>query len=139
MKKVLFDTNIILDVALKRDPYFESAMQLFNLIDHNIISASITASTITDIYYISKKEKGHAIAIQFISNIIEIVDVLRIDKSVIENALIVNFKDFEDAIQVSSAEMNDLNAIITRNKKDFESAQVSIYTPDEFLGQFSGR
>lgn len=133
MKKVLFDTNIILDIALKREPFFENSSQLFNLIDQNIISGNITASTITDIYYIAKKEIGHNIAIQFIEHILKIVDVVGIDKKIINKALKSDFKDFEDAIQATACELNDIDAIITRNKKDFGKANISIYTPDEFL------
>ncbi len=65
MKKALFDTNIILDIALKRYPFFKDAFKLFELIDKNIITGNITATTITDIYYISKKEKGHNKSINF--------------------------------------------------------------------------
>ena len=53
MRKVLFDTNIILDIALERKPFFDDALKLFELIDEGKITASITATTITDIYYIS--------------------------------------------------------------------------------------
>lgn len=60
MTKVLFDTNIILDVALKRQPFFEDALELFRLIDRKDIVGYVTATTITDIYYISRKEKGPA-------------------------------------------------------------------------------
>lgn len=60
MTKVLFDTNIILDVALKRHPFFEDALELFRLIDRKDIVGYVTATTITDIYYISRKEKGPA-------------------------------------------------------------------------------
>ena len=59
MQKVLFDTNIILDIALKRSPHFSKATHLFKLIDEKLILGYITATTITDIYYIAKNEKGH--------------------------------------------------------------------------------
>ncbi len=118
---------------MKREPFFENSSQLFNLIDQNIISGNITASTITDIYYIAKKEIGHNIAIQFIEHILKIVDVVGIDKKIINKALKSDFKDLEDAIQATACELNDIDAIITRNKKDFGKANISIYTPDEFL------
>jgi predicted nucleic acid-binding protein len=66
MKNVLFDTNIILDIALKRVPYFENALLLFNLMNESKIQANITATTITDIYYIVRKTEGHELAIEFI-------------------------------------------------------------------------
>ncbi len=133
MKKVLFDTNIILDIALRRNSFFEDAYKLFLLIDQRKIAASITASTITDIYYISKKEKGHAESINFIKSLIEIVDVVGINKEVIVSALSLKMNDFEDAVQASASELNDIEVIITRNKNDFDNAPLKIMTPQEFL------
>ena len=80
MKKVLFDTNIILDIALKRHPFFNDAFKLFELIDDKTITGIITATTVTDIYFISKKEKGHQEAIHFLNNLMEVVDIIGIDK-----------------------------------------------------------
>lgn len=133
MKKVLFDTNIILDIALKRESFFEDAQKLFILIDKGIISGNITASTITDIYYIAKKEKGHNEAINFIKNIIEVIDIIGIDKETITKALTSKMKDFEDAIQSSAAELHQIDLILTRNKNDFIDTTVKVFTPKEFL------
>jgi predicted nucleic acid-binding protein len=133
MKKVLFDTNIILDIALKREPFFEDAFKLFELIDKGKITGNITASTVTDIYYISKKEKGHKSAIDFIKSLIEVVEVIGVDKDVILKALCSNIKDFEDAVQTSAAEMNEIGIIITRNEKDFANSELKIISPKKFL------
>lgn len=134
MKRLLLDTNIILDIALKREPHFELSSKIFELIDKKRIIGYITASTVTDIYYISKKEKGNEIAIEFISNLIEIVDVIGVDKSIIIKALKSNLKDFEDAVQVSAAENYEIEIIVTRNKSDFLNSGVVILTPQELIG-----
>ncbi len=133
MKRVLLDTNIILDIALKRESFFKFSAELFDLIDQKIISAYLTASTITDIYYISKRQKNHETAMLFIFDIVNIIDVIGIDKKVILDALQRGMKDFEDAVQVSAAIFNNIDIIITRNKADFESSGLKIYTPDEFI------
>lgn len=133
MKKLLLDTNIILDIALKREPHFELSSKIFELIDKKRIIAYITASAVTDIYYISRKEKGNEIAIEFISNLIEIVDVIGVDKSIIVKALKSNLKDFEDAVQVSAAENYEIEIIITRNKSDFLNSGLEILTPEELI------
>src|SRR5690554_734250 len=137
MKKVLFDTNIILDIALKREPFFEDSQQLFLLIDQNKIVGNISATTITDIYYIAKKEKSHNMAISFINNLIELVEIIGIDKLTIKNALASGMKEVEDAIQSSAAEINDIDVIITRNKNDFTHSSVKVLTPNEFLSNLS--
>lgn len=65
MKRILLDTNIILDIALKREPHFELSSKIFELFDKKHIIGHITATTVTDIYYISRKEKGNEIAFEF--------------------------------------------------------------------------
>lgn len=133
MKRVLLDTNIILDIILKRQPYFEVSSKIFNLIDNYQILGHITASTVTDIYYISRKEKGREIARQFISNLIEIVEILGVNKNTIIHALESNLKDFEDAVQLSAAKINKIEIIVTRNKTDFDNSTLKIMTPDELI------
>ena len=137
MKKVLFDTNIILDIALKRNPFFNNAFKLFELIDEKKITGSITATTVTDIYFISKKEKGHQETIHFIKNLIKVVDVIGVDKEIILNALYLEIFDFEDAVQISAAAFNEIKTIITRNKSDFVNTSLQILTPDEFLNSLA--
>ncbi len=87
MKRALLDTNVILDIALKRQPFFNEAVALFDLIDQKKLTGYVTATTITDIYYISRKEKSNDVALQFIAGLIEILDVVGIDKDVITTAL----------------------------------------------------
>ena len=133
MKNILFDTNIILDIALKRELFYEEAFQLFQFIETGEIIGNVTACTISAIYYISKKNNGHEQSIGFIKQLVEMVEILGVDKSIIINALTTHMSDFEDAIQNSSAEMNGIDLILTRNKKDFKNSTVKILTPLEFL------
>jgi predicted nucleic acid-binding protein len=133
MIRVLFDTNIILDIALKRTPFFEDALRLFHLIDKNVIVGNVTASTITDIYYLAKKEKGHAESLKFIKGLTEVVGIIGVDRGVIIQALNSDMKDFEDAVQASASEANEIEIILTRNKDDFKHASLRIITPKEFL------
>jgi predicted nucleic acid-binding protein len=136
MTNVLFDTNIILDIALKREPFFEEASILFDFIDKKYILGHITATTITDIYYISKKEKGHKESINFIKNLLEIIEIIGIDKYIIIKALNSDIKDFEDAIQTFAAELYGIDVIITRNKNDFLNTGLNILTLKEFINNF---
>ncbi len=133
MKRLLLDTNIILDIALKREPHFEFSSKIFELIDKKRIVGYISASTVTDIYYIFRKVKGRDIAIEFVSNLIEIVDVVGIDRDIIINALKSKLIDFEDAVQASAAECNEIETVITRNKPDFLNSDLEILTPKELI------
>lgn len=130
---ILLDTNIILDLALKRKEFFEDAFTLFKLIDQSKIKALVTATTLTDIYYISKRDRGHLETISFLKDLIEIVGVIGIDKEIIREALFSSFLDFEDAVQAKAAQLNQIEVIITRNKKDFNESSSTVLSPKEFL------
>jgi predicted nucleic acid-binding protein len=131
--RVVLDTNIILDIALRREPHFLDSSGVFMKIDSSVVYGFVTATTITDIYYISKKEKGHQVSIDFITNLIEIIDVIGVDRQVIIESLLSKITDFEDAVQSVSAILNNIDYIITRNQKDFSESEVKAITPIEFL------
>jgi len=137
MKNILIDTNIILDIALQRDPFFDVASVIFSLIDKKKIKGYITASSVTDIYYVLKKQVRNDIAKDFIADLIEVIDVINVDKNIIVEAILLKMKDFEDAIQVSAAKNNKIRIIVTRNKQDFHDSDLEVYTPEELVSMFS--
>jgi predicted nucleic acid-binding protein len=133
--RLLFDTNIILDIALNREPHYKDSADIFKKIDNKSIFGFITATTITDIYYIAKKERGHIETIDFIANLIQIVDIVGIDREIIINSLTSQFSDFEDAIQSIASTFNNIDFIITRNIKDFSNSEIKAVSPTDFLLQ----
>ena len=62
-----------------------------------------------------------------------LVEVLPIDDKILELSLVSDFSDFEDAIQYYTAIENEMDAIITRNKKDFKNINLPVLTAKEFL------
>jgi predicted nucleic acid-binding protein len=133
MIKALIDTNVILDIALKRAPFFEYASLIFDKIDDQILEGYITASSVTDIYYIASKQKDKMQARAFLLNLVQIMEVIGVDKDIVIEALECDIPDFEDAIQVFSAKSNSIDLIITRNVSDFELSGLEVLTPLEFI------
>lgn len=133
MKKVLLDTNIILDFALKREKYIANSRKILELAFKKVINAFITATTITDIYYIARKEKGRNDALDFIRSILSFLEVANVDKNVVITALELDFHDFEDAVQESAAQNTEIPAIITRNENDFKNSSLRVFSPESFL------
>jgi len=131
--RVLLDTNIILDIALGREPHFADSANLFKKIDNKTMFGFVTATTITDIYYIARREKGHHVTLEFISNLIGVIDVIGIDREIILESLISKLVDFEDAIQSVSSRLNNIDYIITRNQKDFINSEIKALSPKVFL------
>lgn len=131
--KVLLDTNVILDIVLERHPFDQAAIALLQATRENDSVLFVTATTITDLYYVARKAKGHTIAVNFIVDLLEFVDVAGVDKEVITCALRSHILDFEDAIQESAARMQNIDVIVTRNVVDFTQSLVEIHSPESFL------
>ncbi len=93
----------------------------------------ITATTVTDLYYITRKEKGKETALAFLEDLLQFVDVAAVDRNVILQALRSGMSDFEDAIQAYSARQEAISTIVTRNEKDFEQSGLDVYSPSSFL------
>ncbi|MCI5122263.1 MAG: PIN domain-containing protein [Candidatus Electrothrix sp. AUS4] len=80
--KVLVDTNVILDIALSREPFVEQAVRFFKEAQWHAIQLVMTAATITDLYYITSKAKGRETALSFIDDLLGFSDVASVDKEV---------------------------------------------------------
>lgn len=135
--KVLIDTNIVVDVALDRDPFFAASEQVLRFVEQQRIEGYISASTFSDLYYIIRKSKGHTWTIQFLQGIATFCQVATVNQAVISMALTSNFKDFEDAILYGAAVLNNLDAIVTRNQKDFPVTTPRILTPEQLIQELT--
>lgn len=131
--KILIDTNVILDVIQKREPFFaDSYHALRKAIEANA-ECMISASAATDIFYILRKALQSAQQakdrIEQLSQIVTFADVQGID---IHTALMHSMPDFEDAVVDAVAKRNGASYILTRNIKDFTGSAVPAITPIEF-------
>lgn len=134
--KVLLDTNIIIDVALDRDPFFADSERVVRFVELNQIEGYISATTFGDLYYVIRKARGKDWTLQFLQRMAMLCQIATVDQAVIERALNANFRDFEDAIQHSTEITNRLEAIVTRNSQDFPTGSIQIFTPAELIQQF---
>ena len=134
--RVLIDTNIVLDFLLQREPFFQDAEVLFQTIDAGQVTGYITATTLTDIFYISRKHtRSIEQARQAVSNTLKAMAICPIDRAVLESAFNSGLDDFEDAVQIFSAVAQELDAILTRDAKGFLSSPVPVLSVQELLRQ----
>jgi predicted nucleic acid-binding protein len=131
--KVLFDTNIILDVLLDRKPFSEHASYLMSKVERSEINGFLCATTVTTIHYLLSKNLDKEKAIESINSIMALFEIASVNRLVIENALKLKCSDFEDSIVHESARHAGAEYIITRNIKDFKKSKIPVYTPTEFL------
>ena len=121
MENVFVDTNIVIDLLQKRDEFYKEAQELFTLADRKKVKLYISALTFANTYYILSRFYSSDEAKKILSKFKVLVEVLPTTDKIIELALASDFKDFEDAIQFYTALESSLEAIITRNKKDFKN------------------
>lgn len=131
--KVLFDTNVVLDVLLDREPYAEVAAQLLSLVDTGRLDGVVCATTVTTIRYLASRASGEGAARRYAGELLALFDVACVDRDVLVSALQLDFRDFEDAVLHESAMSVGATAIVTRNGSDFASATLPVFSPEELL------
>ena len=130
---VFIDSDIILDLLAKREPFYIFAAELFTLIDQKKIKAFTSPLIFANLHYILKRHKSNNFALQSLRKLKTMINVLAINSRVVEQALNSGFKDFEDAIQYFTAVNNGIKIILTRNKTDYNKSSITISTAEEFI------
>ena len=131
--KVFVDTNVLLDVLARRDPFYATAAQVWSLAERGDIEASVSAISFNNVYYIVRKADSKGKADQALRLIRDVFHVVAPDSQIINQAIDAEFTDFEDALQFHSAVRAKAAHLITRNPGDFPKSTLSVLTPEEFL------
>ena len=134
MLNTLIDTNVALDFILHRQPFYPTAETIIETANLKIISAYVSAASVTDVYYLARRElRDRNLALQLLKNFLKIVKVAAVSEKEIDAALNLSWRDFEDAVQYSVAKSNEMDYIITRNTEDFLGSEISVVTPEDFI------
>lgn len=133
MKTVLCDINFILDIFLKREPFYSSAAILFKKIEEGALKGYLCALSFPTLFYLLSKELNRNKAMKVLEKIRVVFNVAAVDEKVIDLSLASDFKDFEDAVQYYSAVFVKADYIITRNKDDYADDKIPVLTSEEFL------
>lgn len=131
--RVLLDTNVVLDFVLQRQPFFIEADQIFLRLRNNKFKGFVSPITPINVFYTTRKEIDKTSAFIAIEELLNLVEISKSNNQIYQNALSINFNDYEDAVQHECAIAENLDAIVTRNPKDFKNALVKVFSPDEFL------
>ncbi len=132
--KIMCDTNVVIDVLLDREPFVEDSYKVLCLCEKQKIAGFVSASSITDIYYLVRKYTHSAeLAYQAVGKLLEIVQVCSITDHDVLAAFQKRAKDFEDCLVATCACSIHCDYIVTRNKKDFEEFEIPALMPSELL------
>ncbi|GHV85531.1 twitching motility protein PilT [Spirochaetia bacterium] len=130
---ILIDTNVALDALLERQPFYAAAANVLGLSTLGV-GIFVSASAITDIYYISRKQTGSKkAAMELLKNLLLNVGAATVSSAEIHRAIALDWSDFEDAVQYAAGERLAVDYIVTRNPADFSSSSIEAVTPDQFI------
>ena len=136
MKKVLIDTNIIIDLLAKRKAFYKESEQIFSLADNQKIKLYISTLSIANAHYILSDIMKVNEARDILSKFKVLVNSVSLSDKIIDLALSDGkFKDFEDGIQYYSALDSKCDLIVTRNVKDFKASMIPVLKPKEYLSR----
>lgn len=133
MKTVLCDINFILDIFLKREPFYTPAARIFKKIEEKELEGYLCALSFPTLFYLLSKEQKRDKAMKALEKVRIVFNVAAVDEKVIDLSLVSGFKDFEDAVQYYSALQVKADCLITRNKGDYLDDKLPVLTSEEFL------
>ena len=134
MKRVLLDTNIILDVLLNRTKFLESSSAILKYLLKRKYRGFVAATTLTNINYIVHKATGKTEeALSAVDKALEWCEIAPVNRKVLDDARFANMPDFEDAVQAAAAKNYGIDTVVTRDKLDFQNSGLQVHSPEEFL------
>ncbi len=137
MKRVLFDSDVLLDVLAQRQPFVIASAQALNTVTQKQVQGYVSGHAVTNIFYILRRQIGSEAARELLSRLLQRIQVASVTDEVIRQALQIPIADFEDAVTSAAASVAGLEMIVTRNTSDFVTSSVPAVMPEEFLATLS--
>lgn len=136
MTRLFVDTNVVLDLLLRRHPHWAAASEIFTLAERGEVALFASALTFANGHYIIQKELGSAEAIRKLLGVTTLLSIVDLTAVSIQRTLSgTAFQDFEDGLQHAAALEINAEALITRNEKDFAPATIPVLSPRAYLAE----
>jgi len=136
--QIFLDTNILVDIVANRNPFAKDVISIFDYCQRKKIKMYTTSISIATLHYIAKKMVDEKELRSIIEDLLDTVSIIAVTETILKKSLKSSHKDFEDAIQITSAQsIPTMDCIITRDLKDFKNSEIKVYTPDEFLNKLA--
>ncbi len=133
MKRLLLDVNVVLDVLLDRRPFAGIASGVWSVVEQGQVIGLVSAHAVTTLHYLNAREVGPRQARETTEALLSVFEVAPVDGPVLNSALGLGWRDFEDAVTAAAARQATCDALVTRNPRDFKGSPVRVLTPAETL------
>ncbi len=130
---IMFDTNVILDLWMAREPHWKEAAELVGQVEQGKISGYLCPTTITTLHYLGKRVLGEKQARALVSKLLDLFEVGYLTPEVFRDALNSKITDFEDAVLEAVSVASQVDVIATRNLKDFRKSRITAKSPVQIL------
>jgi predicted nucleic acid-binding protein len=135
--KVLFDTNVVLDVLLDRKPFSAIAARLFARVEKGELSGILGATTVTTLHYLLTKSYGRDQALRRVRILLQLFEIAAVDRNVLELAAALAASDFEDAVLHEAGRLHGAEAVVTRDPEGFSEASLLVLSPEDLEAALS--
>ena len=125
----MLETNVVFDVLLQREPWLAEAQAVWQAVDDERLTAFLPASVLTDIFYVARRLTDGVRARQAVQVCLDAFEIAGVDRSVLERAQILTGADFEGNVQIACAELNQLDAIVTRDPDNYAGSPIPVWSP----------
>lgn len=133
MESAFVDTDIVLDLLGQRMPFYDFSATLFSMADKGEITLYVSSLSFSNLNYLLSKQYSADQSRMKLLKFKTLVTVLSVSDKIVELALSSDFKDFEDGIQYFTAIENGIKTLLTRNLKDYKSAEIIVMTAEQFI------
>lgn len=137
MRRVLFDSDVLLDVLAQRQPFVVTSAQALNTVTQPQVQGYVSGHAVTNIFYILRRQVGGETARELLSRLLQHLQIANVTDEVIRAALQSSMADFEDAVTSEAANATGVEIIVTRNIPDFATSAIPAVLPEEFLAMLS--
>jgi predicted nucleic acid-binding protein len=136
MRRVFLDTNVVLDLMARREPFYVDAKAIFDRSADGAFQILLSVLSFWNIFYLMRKHPGEAKAKADLAILERLVQVVPVQVDDLRGALASSIRDLEDAMQLQGAVAAKADVIVTRDPKGFKGSPVKVLAPDAFLRQF---
>ncbi len=131
--KVFVDTNVLLDVLAKREPFYGDSARIWSLAERGRIEAQVSVISFNNVYYVVRRAANRQAAETALRLMRNVFKAVPLDAQVLSQAIDSGFSDFEDAIQFHSAVYAGAGSLVTRDADHFPTEALPVLSPAEFL------
>lgn len=133
VKKIFVDSDVLIDVFAVRRPFYDDSARFLGLAEEHRCEAFTSPLVVANISYVLQKFSNRKTALGCIQKVRTFMGIVDMNEAVVDRALLSFISDFEDALQIYSAEGAEMDWIVTRNLGHYKKSPLSVLSPTEAI------